>query len=76
MPSHLDCCVFCLRCRGNIAEPEARTCTYGMGHEFPQAAPQRQPERPRDASLCVRCGLHPRNPASATNGCEHSYVAV
>ncbi len=26
-----------------------------------------------DKKLCKKCGLHPKNPVSVTNGCEHDY---
>ena len=63
-------CVFCFKHR----EDAAPACSYGLGHEFPKGeeARVRQEKRP-DAKLCVRCGLHPRNPLSSTNGCEHAY---
>lgn len=67
-PSSLDCCVFCLTCRGNLTSP---TCTYGLGHEFPK--PDARQVHKGDASLCTLCGLHPKNPKSGANGCAHSY---
>lgn len=75
MTSHLDCCIFCLTCRGSIPDPTGRTCTYGMGHEFPVTVAPQQAKRP-DASLCALCGLHPKNPASASNGCAHRYTTA
>lgn len=66
--SPFDCCVFCLTCRGNITSP---TCTYGFEHEFPK--PVVRQAHKGDASLCTLCGLHPKNPKSATNGCAHCY---
>jgi hypothetical protein len=51
------------------------TCTYGLAHGWPEA-PAAAPAvgvRKRDTSLCTRCGLHPRNPVAAANGCAHEY---
>lgn len=66
-------CIFCLRHHDNIAEPTKQTCTYGMHHEFPVADKPKQVAQPSKA-LCTRCGLHPKNPASSVNGCEHTYA--
>lgn len=67
-----DVCIFCLRHRGDIPDPGAQTCTYSLGHEFPPRARPKQASKV-DASLCARCGLHPKNPAGMTNGCAHTY---
>jgi len=73
-----DICIFCLRhksderpwCTGNTG----RGCTYGFGHEFPEPIVQSSQEhKVVDKKLCTKCGLHPRNPKSASNGCEHEY---
>lgn len=63
-------------------------CQYGLGHEYPcavcgnllckthvpgeEAKPKQAPKKP-DKKLCTKCGLHVKNPAAATNGCEHDY---
>jgi len=60
-------CIFCLAHRDR-----GTACTYGMAHEYPAGpAPKQAPKR--DTQRCTKCGLHPKNPASATNGCEHEY---
>ena len=66
-------CVFCRQHKDHIGP----VCdSFKMRHEFREApiAVAPQPKK-RDAQLCVHCGLHPRNPASATNGCEHDYTS-
>ena len=76
----MSTCVFCFRAEGDLApfcpENPGKGCTYGLAHEYPGAgvAPALPVPKRRDAKLCVLCGLHPRNPASATNGCAHSYA--
>lgn len=63
-------------------------CTYGLGHEYPcpvcgnllcklhvagqDVKPPPQMKKP-SKNLCTKCGLHPNNPTSKTNGCEHEY---
>ena len=70
--SDLDVCIFCLRCRGNLVGVE--TCSYGLRHEFPEPV-QSTVEIPKrvDKQLCVKCGVHRKNPKSATSGCDHEY---
>lgn len=53
----------------------ADRCTYGLGHEWPVAKVAATSGPKRDAKLCTKCGLHPRNPAATSNGCEHVYEA-
>ena len=72
-----DLCLFCIRPRGDTrvwcADNPGDGCTYGLAHEYPPRERSKQ-ARPIDRNLCVRCGLHPKNPASTTNGCEHVYA--
>ena len=83
-------CIFCLRHRNEAALETHRkhatwlggevflgpSCSYGLAHEFwPEPAPKVKPEKKVDKKLCNRCGLHPKNPASANNGCAHEYEA-
>jgi len=84
-----DFCIFCLATRAEIAlgaplafywTPNAplhaaNRCTHGCAHEFPVLAKPEPPPMKRDPKLCVRCGLHPRNPAAANNGCAHEFEA-
>jgi hypothetical protein len=65
-------CIFCFKAKS--AAPAA--CFYGMHHEFPEPEVKQQPVKLKDAKLCAKCGLHPRNPASATNGCAHEYASA
>jgi hypothetical protein len=64
-----DVCIFCLGHRGNVAA----SCTYGLQHEFPNKEVKKQVAK-RDAQLCIRCGLHAKNPTSRTSECAHEYV--
>jgi len=72
-------CIFCLRHESDprpwCPENPGLGCTYALAHEYEpgEEAKPKQPERRLDKELCVRCGLHPKNPASATNGCAHEY---
>jgi hypothetical protein len=63
---------FCIFCR---ERPSGPVCNYGLGHEVfkPESRPKQVAKS--DFNRCTKCGLHPRNPASATNGCEHAYGA-
>jgi hypothetical protein len=72
-------CLYCLKSEGDQSpwcpnNPGAG-CQYGLGHEYPPSedTKPKQPVRKVDKQLCTKCGLHIRNPASATNGCAHEY---
>lgn len=68
--SPVSVCIFCLKHESRVTE----SCTYGLKHEFPEVVlPKISSEKKVDPALCAQCGLHPKNPASRTNGCEHSY---
>lgn len=83
-----DICIFCSATRAEAEQPQALVfywrprdaahpndwCTYGYRHEFPAepVAPASAVKK-RDVKLCVHCGLHPRNPASESSGCDHVY---
>jgi hypothetical protein len=62
-------CIFCLGHR----DSGIVWCSYGMHHEYPAAETKPKQGPKPDKALCSRCGLHPKNPVSATNGCEHDY---
>lgn len=72
-------CTFCLQldtqttpwCPSN---PGAG-CTYGLGHEYPTEPVVAKAPAKRDTKRCIKCDQHPKNPASATNGCEHEYAS-
>jgi hypothetical protein len=78
----MEVCIFGLR---HASDPRpycpanpGRGCTYGLGHEYPApagvvAAEVVTKSKARDKKLCITCGLHPANPAAATNGCAHTY---
>ena len=68
--SPYDICIFCMDARISVGP----TCTYGLGHEFPEP-PVKTGPKPKgvDPKLCSKCGLHPKNPKFASNGCEHSF---
>lgn len=80
-------CTFCFRHKAAIEAVKADTdgtstqaeqiasgaaCSYGFGHEL-QVEVKPKPTPKIDKQLCTLCGLHKRNPASATNGCSHHY---
>ncbi len=68
---HPDICIYCRCFRSDAATAE---CTYGGPHEFPKPpAAKVVQEKTRERKLCTKCKLHPKNPASQTNGCEHVY---
>jgi len=77
----MSICIFCFG-----RPPPGLECTYGLHHEFPKeklpvisvggtkesgwgTGPTKKP----DAKLCVKCGIHPKNPLFASNGCEHLF---
>lgn len=74
-------CLFCFRSPGAAPwcpDNPGEGCTYGLRHEYatPRAAAiLAEPAALKRVhpQLCKRCGLHPKNPKSATNGCEHLY---
>lgn len=81
----MSVCIFCLR---HESRNVVGQCTYGMHHEYPQVRPAKGPKLTGDPTklstnpvivtagkrgLCTKCGLHPKNPASSTNGCAHEY---
>ena len=76
-------CIFCYK-HESRTDPYCPTnpgfgCTYGMHHDYGQGdavkvKQQAQGKKP-DKQLCTKCGLHAKNPAGATNGCEHTYPA-
>lgn len=64
-----DICIFCLTHRDDV-EPK---CSYDFHHEFPEVKVVQ--EKKVDKGLCLKCGLHKRNPKSQSNGCNHNYEA-
>lgn len=68
-----EICIFCLYHRDR-----KNGCTYGLHHEYPNDAPEPPPPPPKKVSpsLCVYCGLHPKNPLAATNECDHFFPAT
>ena len=76
----MNLCIYCLRHDSDkrpwCPDNPGNGCTYGLGHEYPEAEkPKQQTPKKVDKQLCTKCGLHVRNPASATNGCAHEYPA-
>ncbi len=66
----MSVCIFCLYHKENVKE----TCLYGMHHEFDDAEVKKpQPVKKTSKALCTKCGLHPKNPVSSSNGCSHEY---
>lgn len=79
-------CVFCFKDEGRtdpwVPGNPGEGCTFGMRHDYGDnlapvkaAAPSPQVKKP-SKNLCTKCGLHPNNPASSTNGCAHEYPTV
>lgn len=74
----MNACIFCFRLPGAppwVLDRPGLGCTYALSHEYPAALTKAPAPKARDAALCVRCGLHPKNPASMANGCDHQYEA-
>ena len=78
----MSTCIFCLR-DAVTAEPFCKDnpghgCTYGFHHEGVEGLVEKPKPAPKgpDKKLCLKCGLHPKNPAASTNGCAHEYAAV
>lgn len=73
-----DLCLFCLKSPGDSTpwckEAPGKGCTYGLDHEREQPPVQKQQEKKADKNRCTKCGLHPKNPVSVTNGCAHEYA--
>jgi hypothetical protein len=74
-------CIHCLKHEGNktpwCPDNPGHGCTYGLGHEYAssktsETAKPKQIAK-RDKQLCTKCGLHAKNPASASSGCAHEY---
>lgn len=68
---HGAVCTFCFVHRDRV---QPKTCTYGMHHEYSEDAIVKTPpkqEVKKSKSLCVKCGLHPKNPKAI--GCEHVF---
>lgn len=65
----MSLCIFCFG-----KPPIGLKCTYDLHCEM-NTPPVKQvvQRKPFDTSVCITCKLHYKNPASATNGCEHSY---
>jgi hypothetical protein len=75
----VNICIFCLKtpndptpwCKNN----PGHGCTYGGHHEFLEEAEKAKPvqQKKADKARCIKCNLHPKNPLSSTNECEHVY---
>ncbi len=72
-------CIYCFKHQGDktpwCPDNPGNGCTYGLGHEYPvtEAEKPKQPPRKTDKNLCAKCGLHIKNPASASSDCAHEY---
>lgn len=65
----MSVCIFCLTHESrNIA-----WCSYGMKHEYPEPEKPKKQAAKVDRNLCIKCGLHTKNPASLASGCAHEY---
>ena len=63
----------CIFCHKSMPSRSAEDCTYGLGHEWEDVIKPKQVAKP-DLARCSKCGVHPKNPLSATNGCAHEYA--
>jgi hypothetical protein len=74
----MSLCIFCFRYpddpRPWCPDNPGFGCTYGFHHERVTVEVPK-PKQPKTSSkfLCTKCGLHPKNPLSASNGCQHTY---
>jgi len=72
-------CIFCMKHESDTTpwcpDNPGEGCTYGCGHEYPpgEAEKPKQPPKKPDKNRCVKCDLHRKNPAAATNGCTHEF---
>lgn len=72
-------CTFCFQPPDNpkvwCVDNPGHGCTYGMHHEFPEEIKEipQPPVKKTDKKLCTQCGLHPKNPLAASNGCQHVF---
>jgi hypothetical protein len=76
---HASVCIFCLRPEGDARawcpDNPGRGCTYGLAHEHP-AGPRPKPKTATVANArCLKCGLHPKNPAYRVIVCAHEHAA-
>lgn len=62
----MSVCIFCFTHESSLKE----ACSYGMHHEL-EAKVVKQVKKKANKLLCTKCGLHPKNPLFATNGCSH-----
>jgi len=74
----MSVCIFCHH-DPSYTDPYCATnpghgCTYGFHHEYENAMVAQKPPqaKPVDRKLCPKCGMHPKNPAYAGNGCDHA----
>ncbi len=73
----------CIQCRRPESDPTpwvldnpGKGCLYGLEHLYEEdlAPKAKQPQVKKPSkSLCIKCGLHPKNPLAQTNGCEHEF---
>ncbi|HYX22393.1 MAG TPA: hypothetical protein VFA98_16235 [Thermoanaerobaculia bacterium] len=72
-----DVCIHCLKHRSDpspwVKDNPGAGCTYGFAHEFPATDKPRPQAKKIDKNLCTQCGLHAKNPASASSDCAHEY---
>jgi len=64
----------CIFCREQRTDVDGKPCASFQGsHEFRGAPPAPVQTKRLDLGICTKCKMHKKNPASATNGCEHTY---
>lgn len=71
-------CIFCIRSddfKGQVTTLGPGPCTYGLKHEFNESVvqvKQQQPKKDSGKNLCIKCGMHPKNPKAV--GCDHTVL--
>jgi hypothetical protein len=65
----------CIQCFRHEEDVVGADCLYGLDHLFAKTKEMEKfiPSRKRDAKLCLKCGLHPKNPTAAVNNCQHEF---
>lgn len=70
-------CIFCFRAKNDpipwVLDNPGNGCQYGLAHEYLVEEKSKQQSKKPSKSLCIKCNLHPNNPASKTNECLHEY---
>ena len=72
-------CTYCLQhSERKISYFKTSTgCSYDLHHSYDEESLRPKPQPVQvvklKKDLCVKCGIHPRNPIFLTNGCVHEF---